>query len=58
MNWSEDLRYEYNLNKDSVVFDIGGFDGTWAHNIYSKYSCNILVFEPVKSFYTNIVSNS
>ncbi len=49
--WNEDLRYDYDLNSESMVLDIGGFDGTWAHNIHSKYGCNILVFEPVKEFY-------
>jgi len=54
MEWSEELRYDYLLTKDSVVFDVGGFDGTWAYNIHSKYGCKIYVFEPVKEFYDNI----
>ena len=54
--WSEELRYDYPLSKDSIVFDIGGFEGTWAYNIYSKYLCNVLVFEPVKEFYNIIKS--
>ncbi len=54
--WSESLRYDYALNKDSIVFDIGGFDGTWAENIHSKYLCHICIFEPVKEFY-DIIKN-
>jgi FkbM family methyltransferase len=54
--WSEELRYDYPLNKDSIVFDIGGFEGTWAYNIHTKYLCNVLVFEPVKEFYNIIKS--
>ncbi len=54
MDWNEGLRYDYDLNSESMVLDIGGFDGTWAHNIHSKYGCNILVFEPVKEFYALI----
>ena len=54
--WSESLRYDYPLTKDSIVLDIGGFDGTWAQGIYSKYLCNITVFEPVKGFYDTIKS--
>lgn len=52
--WSEALRYDYPLSKESMVLDIGGFEGIWAHTIYSKYACNIFVFEPVKEFYNNI----
>ncbi len=52
--WSEDLRYNYPLNEKSLVFDIGGFEGLWAHNIHSKYSCSVFVFEPVKEFYDSI----
>lgn len=54
MEWSEELRYNYRLNAESVVLDIGGFEGIWAHTIYSRYACNVLVFEPVKEFYNTI----
>ena len=46
----ETLRLNYNLNENSVVFDVGGFKGNWAKDIYSKYKCNIYVFEIVSSF--------
>jgi FkbM family methyltransferase len=39
------------LNKDSIVLDIGGFKGNWASDIYSKYLCNILVFEPIVNYF-------
>ncbi len=54
--WNEQLRYEYQLNPQSVVLDIGGFEGTWAQGIYDKYGCIILVFEPVKEFCDIIMS--
>jgi FkbM family methyltransferase len=44
------LRFEYDLNKDSVVFDLGGYEGQWASDIYSRYKCKIFVFEPVKKY--------
>jgi FkbM family methyltransferase len=44
------LRLKYELNHSSVVFDVGGFKGDWALEIYARYSCNIFVFEPVKNF--------
>ena len=46
----EQLRLDYKLSKNSVVFDIGGYKGDWAHDIYDKYKCNIFVFEPIKLF--------
>ena len=49
------MRLNYpNLNEKSVVFDGGGYEGQWASDIYSKYNCNVLVFEPVKKFAENI----
>jgi len=48
------LRLEYPLNEDSVVFDLGGYKGQWASDIFSKYCCNLYVFEPVIAFYEAI----
>ena len=45
------LRLNYNLNRDSVVFDLGGYKGEFAQKIYSKYECEIYIFEPVQKFY-------
>lgn len=39
------LRLNYNLSPDAIVFDLGGFEGQWASDIFSKYCCNIYVFE-------------
>lgn len=44
------LRLEYALNEKSIVFDLGGYMGQWASDIFSKYCCNVYVFEPVKDF--------
>jgi len=46
----ETLRLDYNLNENSIVFDIGGYIGEFARDIYCKYSSNIYVFEPVPEF--------
>ena len=48
------LRLDYPLNKKSVVFDMGGYEGDWASQIYDMYGCRIYIFEPVESFYINI----
>lgn len=48
--WFEDkgdqtLRLYYDLSAESVVLDLGGFEGQWAADIFSMYCCNIYVFE-------------
>lgn len=53
----ETLRLNYSLNKDSVVFDLGGYKGEFAASIYNKYQSVIYVFEPVPSFY-NIIEKA
>lgn len=50
----EKLRFDYNLNSNSLVIDLGGYKGEWASDIYARYNCRILIFEPVKSFENNI----
>jgi FkbM family methyltransferase len=44
------LRLNYDLTPDSFVLDIGGYEGQWASDIYSRYRCRIYVFEPVHEF--------
>lgn len=48
------LRLNYQLDKNSVVFDLGGYKGDFAYKIYNRYHCMIYVFEPVKKFYEEI----
>ncbi len=48
------FRFDYELDEHSVVLDLGGYEGQWANDIYSRYRCRILVFEPVGSFARNI----
>lgn len=49
------LRLDYNLDKNSIVFDVGGYIGQWASDIYSKFGCTIYIFEPVSEYYDFIV---
>lgn len=51
----EKLRYDYRLNENSVVFDLGGYHGDWANGISSRYHCRIFVFEPVTEFAEGII---
>jgi len=48
------LRLEYNLNENSLVFDIGGYEGQWSSDIFSKYLCQIYIFEPVLQYANKI----
>jgi FkbM family methyltransferase len=48
------LRLNYDLNESSIVFDLGGYEGQWASDIFSKYLCNVYVFEPVPYFASKI----
>jgi FkbM family methyltransferase len=45
------LRLDYDfLTERSVVFDLGGYRGQWASDIYAKYGCGVYVFEPVREY--------
>ena len=48
------LRLNYNLGQESLVVDAGGFKGEWSEKIYNLYECNILVFEPMKKYFSLI----
>lgn len=56
VNGDKTLRLDYDLNENSVVFDLGGYHGNWAAEIFCKYNCFVHVFEPCKSF-TEIIKN-
>jgi FkbM family methyltransferase len=49
------LRLDYDLQDDSLVFDVGGYDGNWSNEIFTRYSCKIHIFEPIAEFADNIV---
>ena len=46
----EAFRFNYELDENSVVLDLGGYDGQWAGELFSRYGCRIFVFEPVAAF--------
>jgi FkbM family methyltransferase len=52
----ETLRLDYDLNYNSIVFDVGGYKGVFAAEILCKYNSTIYVFEPIKEFYSIINS--
>jgi FkbM family methyltransferase len=40
-------RLDYSLNTTSTVWDVGGYEGQWASDIFARFGCRIDVFEPV-----------
>lgn len=60
--WASDMGdHKYRLGCDyltpnSLVFDIGGYMGDWASHVFSKYLCNIWIFEPVPIYFSFIKS--
>jgi len=48
------LRLDYPLERGSLVFDVGGFKGQWASDIYGRFACRVVVFEPVPEFAAGI----
>lgn len=49
----ENLRFNYpELSSSSVVFDIGGFKGDFTEKIHEKYGCNVFLFEPDPTFFS------
>jgi FkbM family methyltransferase len=54
-NGDKTLRQSYDLNEDSVVIDLGGYEGQWTSDIFSRYCCKIHVFEPVHVYAQDIM---
>jgi FkbM family methyltransferase len=48
------LRLDYDLNENSLVCDLGGYEGQWSSDIFARYCCTIHIFEPVQAFATQI----
>jgi FkbM family methyltransferase len=51
-----ELRLTYDLDEKSLVFDLGGYEGQWASDIFGKYKCSVWIFEPSHLFHKRIVS--
>lgn len=53
-NGDKTLRLNYELDESSIVFDLGGYEGQWASDIFSMYQCRIYIFEPLSTYAANI----
>lgn len=54
--YSIDCLYDYLLTPESVVLDCGGYEGNFSKQIYEKFKCKVIVFEPVSEFFGKIAS--
>ena len=52
-NWTETKRYDYPLNSDSIIFDVGGYRGDFASEWVSKVDPTIYIFEPFVDLHTS-----
>lgn len=48
---SEPYKFDWPLTPDSLVLDIGCFEGNWAAEIARRYDCEIYAFEPIREFF-------
>lgn len=54
-NGDKTLRLDYPLNSDSIIFDLGGYEGQFTSDIFSRYLCKCYIFEPVSKYYKYIL---
>jgi len=45
------ISLEYPLDEDSVVFDIGAYEGNFTQKVVDKFNCNVYAFEPLPEMY-------
>ena len=51
-NQKEEIRYQYdNLDKNSIVIDLGAYVGLWAQRINDKFGSIVHAYEAVEEFY-------
>jgi FkbM family methyltransferase len=51
-NADSTLRLNYPLNSNCTVWDVGGYKGDFAQAVYERFGCEVMVFEPMPSFFT------
>ena len=61
-NWYADDKknnflYSHPLDENSLVIDIGSYDGTWLKKITNQYDCFGVGLEPVNNFFIKSLNN-
>lgn len=54
----EKLRYEYSLNSDSLVLDVGAYELEFSLEMAKRYDCRIIAFEPIDRYFRNCVCSA
>ena len=54
---ASDLLYEYDLDRDSIVVEVGAYIGDWCVKMYNRFNCKILAYEPVNEYYIQLKKN-
>jgi FkbM family methyltransferase len=49
------LLVDYPLSENSLVIDGGGYTGRYAMDVFCRFNCNLIVFEPVPQFYNQLL---
>ena len=44
----------YDLNSNSIIFDVGGFDGEFTDKILLEFDCSSFIFEPHPFYYQKL----
>lgn len=50
------ILHDVDVDKRSVVFDVGAYVGDWSNKMYEKYACRIHAFEPNPNTYSTLVA--
>lgn len=50
------LALNYPLTRESLVIDVGGYKGDFCENIYKKFGCKVVAFEPVPEFSQHMIA--
>ena len=45
----DNLSLDYPLENNSIIFDIGAYEGNFTKKIHNKFNCNVYAFEPLKN---------
>jgi FkbM family methyltransferase len=53
-NGDQTLRLDYDLFPESLVFDVGGYQGHWSSDIFARFLCHIHIFEPISEYASQI----
>jgi FkbM family methyltransferase len=48
-------RITFSITNESLVYDVGGYNGRWAAWIAKKYNPTVHIFEPVKEYYGHLL---